>query len=286
MLLVNKRVSELSLKPSKTVFCLGIISILLGLALSSGTIIRWFYSIENFNEELIEVNTGVDKTVMPKRFSLIVWNIYKAQLFPQHPLPFSPYDYDFALLQEDYFPLNEERHQSFKRKGWNYFWPAFKMKDSLYGTSIFSKIRPGQIKGYNSLDREPLVNTPKSFISIDLEDLRLLNIHALNFVGFEAWKKQIDHLLEQTQGKTYVIAAGDFNTSSKKRFDYLHLKMKENGLSEVVFNNDSRVVFEDYPVDYVFARGLTLKSAEVMNLPNFSDHNPMEVVFEIKEDPN
>jgi len=57
--------------------------------------------------------------------------------------------------------------------------------------------------------------------------------------------------------------------------------MKEKGLSKVEFKNDLRTKHFGNFVDHVFIKGFTLRSAEVLNLKDYSDHNALELVLEV-----
>lgn len=273
----------MSLNKHKAKIYLVIVSLLLGAIFFSTPLIRFFYSIESVSVPIITVNKGVGRKVQWKKFSVLVWNIFKGQRFPKHPLPFSPSDYDLALLQEDFFPKEKVRSDFFTKESWGFLMPTFKMNDLFHGTSLYSKVSPTQINGHQTPQTEPLVNTPKSYIVADFEGLRVINVHAINFVSFKTWKESMDEILEKTKDHSPLVLAGDFNTWNEERVEYLKKVIQQHDLQEVVFKDDHRISFHGFKVDYVFAKGLKLRSAEVMKLEQLSDHNPMEVIFEVVE---
>ncbi len=272
--------SELSLMKQKSKIYLFAVSLLLASLLLLTPLTRFFYSINEVPSLIITVNQGVGRKVQPQKFSMLVWNIYKGQRFPKHPLPFSPVDYDFALIQEDYLPKSKIHKKSFTKSSWGFLMPTFKMKEVLHGSSFYSKYKPTKIQGWQTKQKEPIVATPKSFIVADFNDLRIINVHAINFVTTQTWHESMKEIFAKTINKEFVVLAGDFNTWNKERRKIFKELIKSHQLQEVVFKNDNRTRFDDAIVDYVLAKGLKLRSAEVMKLENLSDHNPMEVVFE------
>lgn len=129
--------------------------------------------------------------------------------------------------------------------------------------------------------REPITNTPKasgySLIRVDgIGPVHVINTHALNFNFGGDFKRHIDsieQLIQQLQGP--VIWVGDFNTWNVIRTNYLLKAAEKLGLTHIPLENDSRLL----KLDHVFARGLNVKSAEVLKNFKSSDHKPIRVIF-------
>lgn len=123
-----------------------------------------------------------------------------------------------------------------------------------------------------------------SFINVEglKEKLLLLNVHAITFVPSEHLFHQLEQLknvIDSHQGP--VIFAGDFNTWDEKKTKYLLRIVKQTKLQSINYTPDIRRKFKDYPLDYVFYRGLRLKSGQVLQMGHASDHNPIEATFEV-----
>lgn len=213
------------------------------------------------------------------KLRLLVWNIHKGELIrnSKTPLPFSLNAYDLIALQENAWPWSLEY---LKYRGNHYFLPTFQIEGQKTGTSIISQIEPIIVKGHHTQYAEPFIVTPKSFIHANYKKFDLINIHSLNFVAFSEWKYELDRVLKETKKEKPLIVVGDFNTWDEERTNYLKKVMQENELKEVTFNKDLRSRFLGRPVDYIFARGFILRDAQVLPMPNHSDHNALEVVLQ------
>ena len=137
---------------------------------------------------------------------------------------------------------------------------------------------------------EPWLGTPKAtniteYLLVD-SDYRLLvvNLHAVNFtVGQEEFAAQIDALkpiLSSHRGP--MLVAGDFNTWSNSRGEYLQQFMAEHELAAIEFTEDKRTTFWSLPLDHIYLRGMRAVEARVV-VVDTSDHNPLLVTLEIIE---
>ena len=135
---------------------------------------------------------------------------------------------------------------------------------------------------------EPWLGTPKATniteYPIDGQGPRLLviNLHAVNFaVGLTDFNSQImalEPLLNKHMGP--LIIAGDFNTWSNNRSEFLHSFMRKHQLSPVTFEPDQRTRFWNLPLDHVYLRELNLVEATSINVES-SDHNPLLITVEL-----
>lgn len=242
-------------------------------------LMRNLFSIQIIAPAVIETRMGnTNPPIVPSKISVIVWNMYKGKRLKDKHLPFKLFDYDFSLIQEDSdFIINEK----LKGSGQHYFLPTFKKASLKTGVSIISQYIANEVYGFHSHFKEPLLITPKSALIADFGKLRIINIHSLNFVGFEEWQKQLEKILPYSSTPEFVIFGGDFNTWSDERLNYLKEVMKREGLSMVEFKKDLRTKHFGNIVDHIFVKGFTLRSAEILPLEDYSDHNALEVVLEV-----
>jgi endonuclease/exonuclease/phosphatase (EEP) superfamily protein YafD len=137
---------------------------------------------------------------------------------------------------------------------------------------------------------EPWLGTPKATniteYPIDGLAPRLLviNLHAVNFaVGLTDFNSQImalEPLLSKHMGP--LIIAGDFNTWSNNRSEFLHSFMLKHQLSPVTFEPDQRTRFWNLPLDHVYLRDLNLVKATSVIVES-SDHNPLLITVELPQ---
>lgn len=128
---------------------------------------------------------------------------------------------------------------------------------------------------------EPVTNTPKvsgysSVLVPEIGRIHIINTHGLNFNMGSDFKKQIDHItsfIQKLSGP--VIWAGDFNTWSSDRMNYLNQKTTSVSLKHLQPKNDNR----GQKLDHIFVRGLKFIEAEVMNDYKSSDHLPVKATF-------
>ncbi len=126
---------------------------------------------------------------------------------------------------------------------------------------------------------EPGLMTPKvsgySKVVINNREVHLINTHALNFNIGRPFENQIDQLVEfisKLQGP--VIWAGDFNTWSGARQNYLNAKTRQVGLTHLVPMNESRLLI----LDHIYVRGFTSGITEILP-EKTSDHAPIRTVL-------
>lgn len=214
---------------------------------------------------------------------VLVWNIKKASE-PDFQKEFQSFGAhrDLFLIQEAYPDLLFARTiTSF----WNYQWDmGISFRYVLYdylptGTMIGSEVVKDEFYIKHSPDFEPITETPKAVTFARYDDLLVVNVHAVNFTEHEPFvrhMKQIENEIISHDGA--VLIAGDFNTRTKERIQYMYDMMKRLKLNEVLFKNGDqrmRAKLTDNILDYAFVRGLKVKNAEVIGSALGSDHKPM-----------
>lgn len=232
-----------------------------------------------------EINSKIIKT--------LVWNIKKAEM-EDWQWEFMTYsaDRDLILIQEAY---SRSRFQNtisiFKSFRWDFGISFINKLDRAYtGTMIGSKFEPRESFVRHSLDLEPVMETPKTMtfakypIKGRSEDLLVISVHAINFTPPWTFKRHIQIASDEiARHKGPILYAGDFNTWSEGRLDYLFKSVKKMGLTVVQFKDaDKRVTFSDNPLDHAFVRGLKVISARVVAESKGSDHRPLLMELELE----
>ena len=215
------------------------------------------------------------------RFHLITWNMHKGQDKGwQEDLARLSKQADFVLLQE------ATQHQNLNTFSTALFVSSFSFKDLLSGVKTFTQTQPEWYCGGGVA--EPLIQIPKvaSVMSFPLEkgnSLLLINVHLINFEwGISAYQTQLEQLfsfVENHQGP--IIISGDFNAWNERRLNLVNNLMQKYGLDSVALSQDERVRFLEYPLDYIFTRGVKVVSA-TSEVVTSSDHNPLLMEFELE----
>ncbi len=214
---------------------------------------------------------------------------------------------NIILLQEA--KLNNTLKDKVRGKYWG-FSPNLYKTDSYSGVFIASNSKPISMTPRVSNGTEPSIPLivpplPKAmlfsiFETASNKKLLVVNVHALNFTAIKFWNRGsefdeqimlISNLVKNHNGP--VIVAGDFNTWSSSRMDFLDSTLSGAGLTKNNFrNNQSNITTcpkslnmilwwcGSKPLDHIFYRGLTPKSSRV-ELDKASDHNPLIVEFDI-----
>jgi endonuclease/exonuclease/phosphatase (EEP) superfamily protein YafD len=167
----------------------------------------------------------------------------------------------------------------------------------LAGVLTASRARPSMSRPMLSRHTEPILRTPKSMLACEYPlrtggSLLVLNIHSLNFrLGMGMYRDQLESLLAcigTHQGP--IILAGDFNTWSGRRMEYLMARTHAAGLRRVDFKENRTAVGWglNLALDHVFYSTKNLRvrpgSAEQLGFIRTSDHFPFFVEFEILSD--
>ena len=229
-------------------------------------------------------NPRVLKKMTAKALRILVWNIYKAKRAPYWQQDFAQLQTaaDLILLQEGIEAPSFLEFMSQFDFGLSHARSFFSSQYGFTGVMTAYRQPPLQELAVLSPSTEPVAATPKMALVqlFQMEDhllpLMVINIHSLNFVRFPYFRQQIEELLrliEQHPGP--LLFAGDFNTWSQERLNYLKNALHTYRLEHVKLNLDSR----NRPLDHIFVRGCTVLNAELHSYITSSDHAPLTAHF-------
>lgn len=244
--------------------------------------------ISHHNKPLVQEcarPSGENSSLLPSRFSLLSWNIYKQQGDWQTELGQWLDNNDLLLLQE----ANASEHLQQWLAIHDYHWfqvAAFNWHGVSNGVLTAAKGQPSQVCGKRLL--EPATRIPKSLLfsyyplSGSAQQLLVVNLHAINFsLRGRTYNEQLNMISEvigEYQGP--VIVAGDFNRWNSRRDGFLARWAKKEQLIEALPEPDVRTRFLGHPLDAVFYRGLILEQARSLE-STASDHNALQMRFSV-----
>lgn len=219
----------------------------------------------------------------------LLWNILKARRSKwEEDFTDLVADRDLVLLQEAV--INAPSDPLFKRSERFEWVMARSFKDPL--NNIEHGVKTGSIASacekhfYLSPHAEPLSQTQKLLLTTlyplvgSKEQLLVLNMHAINFVGVRKYVEQLDQLtwaLSKHAGPT--ILGGDFNTWNPERLSHFRKVARQAGLSEANMERKSRLSHMNQHLDHLFYRGLTVELVESLDYYTSSDHAPITATF-------
>ncbi|WP_049723401.1 endonuclease/exonuclease/phosphatase family protein [Gilvimarinus polysaccharolyticus] len=218
---------------------------------------------------------------LPNVFSILSWNIYKAQNKNLlEDLTALSHKVDIVLLQEAFKDKNLESLKPYWR-----FSPGYRSDNMQSGVMTLSHW-PASVHCQFS-HQEPWLNTPKAtnvveYVLQNGERLLAINLHAINFTwGTKAYHAQLNTaaaIMRAHRGP--IIFAGDLNSWSYSRRKVLTDVLTPLGLVATEFPVDNRTLTFGLALDYVWSRGVTINAAEVP-IYESSDHNPLLVTVKI-----
>ena len=228
---------------------------------------------------------------------VFVWNIKKAMMVDwQNEFESYGQNKDIYMIQEAYeSPIFVQTLSTFKDVRWDFgisFLYAI-YSNQATGNMIGSPVAPTEILMKHTPDYEPVVETPKSTAfgkyPVNGSDKKLLviSVHGINLTKFSAFARHMDQIEgEIAKHDGPIIFAGDFNTRTQGRMNYLMSMTKRLGFKTVNFKfGEYRMRFKGTPhyLDHGFVRGLTVKNAEVLKDSDGSDHKPLSLELAIAE---
>ena len=154
------------------------------------------------------------------------------------------------------------------------------------GPKTGSRVTAATSAFVRSLDREPLINTPKTFLLTSYPlasggSLLVLNVHAINLVSSAKFMRQVEQMVAAVADhRGPCIVAGDFNTWNKPRTHILRRAMAELGLTRVPAAAPQWRHFNQV-LDHVFFRGMRLIGARPLPHIKSSDHVPLWAEFDL-----
>lgn len=219
------------------------------------------------------------------KLDIAIWNIHKQKNNGwQNVLKQLTERTDLLLLQEvsasqDFQSLVDEQSENWVMT------KAFLFSGDPVGVMNLSKAYPSSSCSFRY--KEPFIQYPKSLLVSyyqlsDDSQLLVVNIHSINFaVGLDEYRAQMNVVTEAMKAHSGpIILAGDLNTWSDKRGEYIAAVASSAGLSEAVPRVDSRTRFFGKTPDHIFYRGIELVNAESI-VTDSSDHNPLKAYFRL-----
>jgi len=229
------------------------------------------------------------QAALGETITLLVWNVYKTRKRGWHDdfLKLSR-NKDLILLQESV--LNNLDNSIFKNAN-RFEWimacsHKYRISQIITGLKTGCVAKSCSQEFLHSPDKEPLVNTSKLMLATtyslenSLNQLLVLNVHAINFVTLKKYTRHINQILSVIQHHTGpIILAGDFNCWNAARLEFLFGRIKNEGLTVVALEREPRWHHLNHHLDYIFYRDLHLIKAETLFDINSSDHYPIIAEF-------
>jgi endonuclease/exonuclease/phosphatase (EEP) superfamily protein YafD len=222
-----------------------------------------------------------------QNFTLLCWNIHKENDTPRFESALKHlkqiHDLDFLVLQEYKFDKKKRiAYEGFNvATVWN-----IETKRYAYGLLTASKSAITQKQSLLSEKNELLFATKKAMLLTfhtfdDGALLAVVNLHAINFVPFFAFKLQLMQMQNFLQTlDCAVIVCGDFNSWGFKRAAALDAFEKESGFKKALLENERKVKHLFYkPLDRIYYKNLRLSYAKAIDIKGVSDHNPLVASF-------
>jgi endonuclease/exonuclease/phosphatase (EEP) superfamily protein YafD len=221
--------------------------------------------------------------LLPRRFSLALWNGYKLQEQGwQAELHQLSARNDLLLLQE---VVARDELQSVMQQSHTPLLQAFTLEGRATGVMTASRVAPVNLCGQRTI--EPWIGVPKSLLMTEYPlqgggTLMVVNLHGINFVwDLEVYQQQfslIAALLAEYRGA--VVVAGDFNSWRPARVEWLQQQLGALDLQEVIPMPDLRRRIFDEAIDQIWIRGLRIVSA-TSTQSYASDHNMVSVTLQL-----
>ncbi|WP_413288921.1 endonuclease/exonuclease/phosphatase family protein [Bdellovibrio sp. HCB337] len=232
-------------------------------------------------------NPGPQEPLPAEGIRLFVWNIHKAEDARMYQ-DFADLSFgaDIAVLQEAIskksftHPITDANPNF----GWTLAKSFLQLDLSYTGVATGSRVRALTEEVIVSNVKEPVIETPKTILLSEFaiensqDTLLIANIHGINFVSTEAYKVQINQLLEKISlHHGPMIVAGDFNTWSVDRRAYLEEVFGPLGLKHV-----QTPIAGVLDLDHVYIRDLEARFVFDLSHIDSSDHAPlmMDLTFE------
>ncbi len=245
-----------------------------------------FYKIPKSKDVLNYItNTTKLNKELNSDFSILVWNIFKGkrQNWNSDFTKISK-GIDLLLIQES--SLNKKNipiYQNLKKHSFIHA-TSFELFGSKNGNANAYKVLPIKHHFIRTKGREPIILSPKitliSYFKLKNNSklLATANIHSLNFVSASKHMSQLHQLYNKLKSHNGpLIVAGDFNTWTYEKKENLRNFVNSLSLKKVPLIHKD--IEHEEVVDFVFYRGLKIKSAKVYNEISSSDHKAIKVKF-------
>lgn len=252
--------------------------------------------IPNDDHVLLNLGAPSSKNIPEKHIQVLVWNLHKGG---DHD-----FEQDFGLLSvgKDLI-LSQEILLSPKMISLFSSLPdyLFSTATSFFigkdqertGVAIAAKTAAKNSYFVRTENLEPFLNSPKITLINQYpiqnrnDVLTVVNLHGINFVTTTTFNEEMERVLKTIIALKIInhplILAGDFNSWSEERLNILNRIKNELGLNEATFSPDNRLTFNKHPLDHVFySKHLVLVSAKADGFYLGSDHKPLELIFDLK----
>ena len=236
------------------------------------------------------IKTTQENRLPSKKIKVINWNVHKEnhkyQWLGDFKEILNHYQLDIILFQE--YKKISKRSILSKDERYGYcFLANIMLHENEFGLMNASKANIIHHKALISNTVEPIIKTPKSILlteykMLDCRDLTVINVHLVNFVKLRSFKSELNRLEELASVSTNpLILAGDFNTWSARRMEWL-LKVCDNlGLKRVRFDIPKKKLKLLRELDHIFYRDLTLINSTLLLDIKSSDHSPQIATFNL-----
>eukprot|EP00756_Hemistasia_phaeocysticola_P028119 Hpha_TRINITY_DN16159_c1_g8::TRINITY_DN16159_c1_g8_i1::g.6236::m.6236 len=243
--------------------------------------------------DLMSFGAERQRDSLPSTVSVLVWNLQKQQDTRFEPAFRELVEGKDLLVLQEVHLRDKYGPEFFTATGHTYsFAPSFKYlaAGSFAGTTIASVAAPTWEGKQVTEEKEPIIGTPKSAVLAKYEveqgaSLLVVSVHGINRGSNEGFERQLDLIageIQKHQGA--VILAGDFNTQSARKMDYLQNIARSCGLSPVEWCPDDRTVskLSRRPLDHAFVRGGKVVAQRCRSSTIGSDHVALEFDFEFQ----
>lgn len=243
------------------------------------------------DDELRELGLATQSR-LGAHFTVLVWNIYKARR--THWIrDFNELvsDKDLVLLQEavlnapsDYLFETDERIQWVMARSFRHrtTFVEHGVKTGCVAATTDSHFFLSQHAEPFSQTQKLLLSTRYPIVGKGADQLLVINMHAINFVGVKKYVNQLDQLHCALEGHTGpILLAGDFNTWNPGRLGHFLQVAERANLIEAYMDRQTRLAHLNQHLDHVFYRGLTLNSVQSLTQYRSSDHAPIVASFSV-----
>lgn len=256
-------------------------------------------SLLSFNkgEEVIIQQGNSELEKLPRKSKVLVWNIYKGRKetfirkFNENAK-----NKNLILLQEFNNEVADEKIGNLNEKNEISYASTFKaFGKNKSGVATLSQAK-SQSQTFQMSDGIAGIIPPKValFTTYKIQStsmqLLVINIHAKNLATNATYQKQINNVFKKIlYHHGPVLFAGDFNSWSTDRFEYIKTKLLSADMKMIKFEIDNRMKapivskyfdYFDYPLDNVYYKGFTIKNAQSFSQDDGSDHGAMSFDIE------
>lgn len=222
---------------------------------------------------------------------VLVWNMYKGKRpgWAEDFLAMAE-GQDLVLLQE---AILNTRHDALFVESEQAEW-VMARTHGYARTKMESGVKTGSVvkslgqSFFVSPDVEPIFKTPKMVLATTYpvqgcsDPLLVVNIHAINFVGYDKFSRQVAQLVLAMESHVGpIILAGDFNTWNGLRYTGLLEITQKMGLEPVDLPRKASMRHLSRHLDHIFYRGLKVTKAYALTHVRSSDHIPLAAEFSL-----